>query len=246
MKIAYKNWKCDKCDLVFDTRNLLGLHKHEQHQKQKYNWKCTVCNAEFTSRHLMQAHRKEQHTAVNDTSKHAGHHPIINASCKFCNRICKTKSALTKHENCCKLNPNRVKYKGHTFSEADKIKISNSMKLAISEGRAKGWASSKQNKNGMSYPEVWFTQVIDNEFEDKHYEYNMQFFKYKLDFAWKDKKKCIEIDGSQHELEERKLSDELKDKLLEEHGWNVLRLSWRFICNNTQEAINIAKEFIHN
>lgn len=191
----------------------------------------------------MYNHRK-QHSNKVEKSKFAGYHPIINANCKYCNKICKTNSALVFHEKYCKENPNKEIYKSHKHTEETKIKLSKSMKLAIKEGRAKGWASTKQNKNGMSYPEIWFEKVINNEFKDKNYEYNKQFFKYKLDFAWVDKKKCIEIDGSQHEYTERKMSDENKDNLLKENGWEVLRLKWSFIFNNTQQAIKIAKDFI--
>lgn len=242
MKIAYKNWKCSICNNVFDTRRLLENHKKE-HIKP-CNWECTICKEKFESRKLRREHRKIHSVHIIKKSKFSGYHPIINANCKYCGKICKTNSSLKFHEKCCNKNPNRIIYKGHPLNEKAKNKLSNSMKLAIKEGRAHGWANVKQNKNGMSYPEIWFEKVIENEFEDKNYEYNKQFFKYKLDFAWSDKKKCIEIDGQQHNLPERKQSDENKDKLLNENGWLVLRLSWSYICNNTKEAIKIAKDFI--
>lgn len=242
MRISYKNWNCSICNKIFDTRRLLEEHKKE-HIKP-YNWVCKICNEKFETRRLLYAHRKIHSVGLNKKSKFAGYHPIINANCQYCGKICKTASSLKLHENSCIKNPNRITYKGHQLNEEIRNKISNSMKLAIKEGRARGWANVKQNKNGMSYPEIWFEKVIENEFEDKNYEYNKQFFKYKLDFAWEAKKKCIEIDGSQHNLPERKQSDENKDKLLNENGWTVLRLSWSYICKNSKEAIKIAKDFI--
>ena len=87
--------------------------------------------------------------------------------------------------------------------------------------------------------------MIENEFDDKDYEYNKQFFTYKLDFAWEDKKKCIEIDGSQHErLIEQKESDIRKDKKLQENGWQVLRIKWKDMFNYPKLYIRIAKNFI--
>lgn len=58
------------------------------------------------------------------------------------------------------------------------------------------------------------------------------------------KKIYIEIDGAQHEWPERKKNDEEKDSYCIANGWKVLRLKWKDICNNTQIAINVIKEFI--
>ena len=135
---------------------------------------------------------------------------------------------------------------GHVITPEIRKKISESMKKAIKDGRAHGWANVKQNKNGMSYPELWFESVIKNEQLDLNYEYNLQFFKYKLDFAWPEKRLCIEIDGNQHNFEDRKISDLEKDKLLNEHGWKVLRLKWGYIQKNKIECINLIKNFLNN
>lgn len=40
------------------------------------------------------------------------------------------------------------------------------------------------------------------------------------------------------------IRDKAKDKLLKEEGWKVLRLDWRWVYNNTKDAIKLAKEFI--
>ena len=244
MKIHYI-WNCSKCDGVFNSRRELEQHNKNVHPINKI-WTCTVCNEVFNSRRLMYNHRK-QHSNKVGKSKFAGYHPIINANCKYCNKICKTNSALVFHEKYCKENPNREIYKSHKHTEETKIRLSKSMKLAIKEGRAKGWASSKQNKNGMSYPEIWFEKVINNEFKDKNYEYNKQFFKYKLDFAWVDKKKCIEIDGQQHQTNPiQAQSDKRKDTKLLENGWQVLRISWKEMFNSPKEWIEKAKQFIQS
>jgi very-short-patch-repair endonuclease len=39
--------------------------------------------------------------------------------------------------------------------------------------------------------------------------------------------KLIEIDGQQHLLPERVISDRAKDKLLQDKGWTVYRISWQ-------------------
>lgn len=125
-----------------------------------------------------------------------------------------------------------------------KKKISDSMKLAHKEQRAWNIGKSRWN-NKPSYPEKWFMNVIQNEFNDKDYTREFPFNKYSIDFAWIHLKKAIEIDGDQHQrFEEYKLRDESKDALLIENGWQVLRLPWKTIFNNTQESIKKMKDFI--
>lgn len=133
---------------------------------------------------------------------------------------------------------------GKCHTEEQKKKISDSMKKAHLEGRAHNIGESRWN-NKPSYPEQWFMQVIENEFNNKNYIREYYFNKYSLDFAWPDIKKCIEIDGEQHErFEDYKQRDIQKDKLLNEHGWQVLRIKWVECFNNPKYYINIAKTFI--
>lgn len=68
------------------------------------------------------------------------------------------------------------------------------MKKAAAQGRNKGWAATRTK--GKSYPEEFFIKVIENEFADKNYKFNLPFYTWKLDFAWPSKKICIEIDGA--------------------------------------------------
>lgn len=147
------------------------------------------------------------------------------------------------HEKYCKLNPNRIKCKGHSVSEETKEKIRQKALEGHCNSTYKGWMNC--HSNNMSYPEKFFTDVIKNEFTDKNYEYNYLFFHYRLDFAWPDKKKCIEIDGSQHESGKQFESDKRKDQKLLEEGWQVLRIKWKDIFNDTRTWIDKAINFIN-
>ena len=217
--------------------------KMEKKMKLEYKWTCKICDEQFKTRRLLQEHKNKNHeNFYANKHKFAGYHKIINKPCQYCGYICKLQSSLTLHEKHCSKNPNGIH---KTCNKETKTKISNALKMAIKEGRAKGWASSKQNKNGMSYPEIWFEKVIENENLDKNYEYNKQFFQYKIDFAWVDKKLAFEIDGEQHNLPERIESDIKKDAKLKEFGWKVLRLKWSYIYNNTKEFIKIIKDFLN-
>lgn len=136
---------------------------------------------------------------------------------------------------------------GRKHTEEQKQKISASMKKAHEEGRAHNIGECRWN-NEPSYPEQWFMKVLKNEFgleKDKDYKMEFSFHKYSLDFAWPDKKLCIEIDGEQHEkFQEQKSRDLEKDKLLKEEGWLEIRKSWKEIFNNSKTFIEEVKIFL--
>lgn len=135
--------------------------------------------------------------------------------------------------------PNQL---GKPLSEEVKKKISESMKRAHKEGRAHNIGSSRWN-NEHSYPERWLIRVLENEFqmiENKDYRTELPFGKFSLDFAWPDRKLCIELDGEQHErFKEQKKRDLEKDELLKENGWKELRINWKDCYSRPKYYINI-------
>lgn len=144
------------------------------------------------------------------------------------------------------------KYDGSTWlgrkhTEEQKQKISTSMKKAHAEGRAHNIGECRWN-NQPSYPEQWFIKVLKNEFgleKDKDYKMEFSFHKFSLDFAWPDKKLCIEIDGDQHKrFQEQKERDIEKDRLLKEEGWLEIRKSWKEIFNNPKAFIEEVGDFL--
>jgi very-short-patch-repair endonuclease len=138
-----------------------------------------------------------------------------------------------------------LKKSAFAWSQERKEKMSVTMKKAIKEGRAKGWANLPRHKRKRSYAELFFEKVICNEFADTMYEYEYPISIYSLDFAWPHKKRCIEIDGQQHSQIERMESDIKKDKYLKSCGWSVLRIKWVDIFREPQTYIKIAYNFIH-
>lgn len=135
------------------------------------------------------------------------------------------------------------KYKGHKISEETKKKISEGMKKAIREGRAKGWQSRSRCEH--SYPEKWFIEVLKNNFnmiENQDYVCELYFNGFFLDFAWPEKKLCVEIDGNQHYEEDRKAKDLKKDNLLQKEGWTEVRADWSYITKNKDQFIQDFKK----
>ena len=204
---------------------------------------CDICGKEFKSRKSLSSHRF--------------HHDFSNrvGKCPHCGMEMNLNS-LPGHITNCKSNPNYShtrevngflngnSWKGKHLSEESKKKISDSMKIAHKEGRAWNIGMSRWN-NEPSYPEKFFSEVINNEFEDKNFKREYPLGKYSLDFAWIDKKRAIEIDGDQHiRFEDYKERDKRKDEFAKENGWEIMRIRWRDFCNNTKEFIIKAKHFI--
>lgn len=94
--------------------------------------------------------------------------------------------------------------------------------------------------SNVSYPEKLFIEYIEKNGLDKKYSIIREYsvFPYFIDFAFVNQMVAIEIDGSQHLLPERKESDDKKDKLLNDLGWFVVRISENEIKTNIDEVFN--------
>lgn len=136
--------------------------------------------------------------------------------------------------------------KGKKQPEEMKRKLSELMKQKHRDGIAWNIGRSRWN-NKKSYPEEFFTKVIENEFEDKNYISEFSVGNFSIDFAWVEMKRAIEIDGEQHyRFEEYIERDKRKDNFLKKEGWKVLRIRWKDMFKNTKEWIEQAKHFIHD
>lgn len=210
-------------------------------------WFCSHCNSYFKSRNLLKSHLKENNI-VNPNKRGRCYEPYVECYCDFCGRKFTRKSAKTLHEKSCRQNPNWKKREAcsKVYTDEYKKKVSEGMKKAYREGRAGSWPSRKGLCH--SYPELWLIKLLYNDFslkENIDYETEYSFFGQFLDFAWVDKKICIEIDGEQHNrFEDRIKNDQKKDKKLKEENWKLLRLNWTDVYNETQKYIDIIKNFL--
>lgn len=118
--------------------------------------------------------------------------------------------------------------------------ISKIIKDRIESGNHIGWI--KRSTNIPSYPEKFFMTVLDS--RGMKYKFDLHVGKWWIDFAFEDKMIALEIDGSQHNREDRKLLDIEKDKYLESCGWKVHRIKWKSI--NTERGKNYITEEIKN
>ena len=92
--------------------------------------------------------------------------------------------------------------------------------------------------SNVSYPEKLFVEYIENNGLDKKYSIIREYsvFPYFIDFAFVNQMVAVEIDGSQHLLPERKESDDKKDKLLNNLGWSIVRISEKEIKTNIDDV----------
>lgn len=135
--------------------------------------------------------------------------------------------------------------KGRPHTEQERKNISIKMKIAHAEGRAWNIGKSRWN-NEHSYPEKFFALVIENEFENKEYVQEFPMGIFSIDFAWPILKRAIEIDGDQHKIQEYVNRDLRKNNLLNQNGWEILRIPWNEMYMDTKHWIFIAKSFIHS
>jgi very-short-patch-repair endonuclease len=157
------------------------------------------------------------------------------------NKFIKDPNAKTSDETKKKLS---IAHKGRKHSEEFKKKISESMKRAHANGKAWNIGMSRWN-NEPSWPEKFFMQAIENEFGDKKYTREFPVGIFSCDFAWVHKKKCIEIDGEQHQRhQEVKDRDERKNQKLLAEGWQVMRIPWSEMYNDTKTWIQLANKFV--
>lgn len=207
----------------------MSRYTTERKQKNAFNnWQCKYCEFVGRTRRELQKHRAECHC-------YGKSHPAWN-------------KGLTKD------NDERVKHCGESISKAltgtTKPPVSEETRRKLSESRKKYiaehdgiWWSSRSNCK-RSYAEEWTKKLLDNECSEYKYIEEYHIGRWFLDFAWPDRKIYIEIDGEQHNWPDRKKNDIEKDKYCKENGWNCLRLTWKYIMNNTQTAIQQIKDFV--
>jgi arsenate reductase-like glutaredoxin family protein len=201
--------------------------KNKNRKYEKLSKICTVCQKEFIT---LVGNKKEKETCSIGCSnslkpkrikieikvKSVREKNRKEKECEICNLIF---MGTRKSRTCSKECLNKLQ--------------SNIMRVRVLNGEHKGWES----RSIVSYPEQFFKKVLDN--LKIPYEFNLPIKKsllgvksqscYFLDFyIEKDGRKIdLEIDGSQHDLADRKKSDIERDRLLLSSGYEVYRIKWK-------------------
>lgn len=121
-------------------------------------------------------------------------------------------------------------------------KKKNTIAKKVKAGEWNSW----NTRNIRSYAEIYTENFLRknniSDFETEKYISKKELGEnkmggYFLDFYFPKFKINLEIDGAQHEREERKLSDSHRDFLLRKRGINVIRIKWVNIKNSVQRKV---------
>lgn len=207
----------------FDLSIFEGKNKNKKYQK--ITKKCPICEVEFLT---LDGHKKEKETCSVKCSNSL--HPR-----RIKNPVKRKRKHLKKEKECIICNSIFLgTKKARTCSKECSNQLQrNIMKEKVLNGEHKGWAT----RNISSYPEEFFKGVLNK--LNLPYEFNFPVSKsslgiksassYFLDFYIQigQRKIDLEIDGKQHEYSDRKESDQERDSLLIQNGYEVYRIKWK-------------------
>jgi very-short-patch-repair endonuclease len=211
--------------------------KNKRIKYERIKKECPVCKKEFETK---KGHSKETFTCSVSCSNSLNPKRIKNPNPVKKKRIyipvSNPKSSKPKSEKECAIcNSNFFgTKKARTCSKECSNQLQrNIMNEKVLNGEHKGWAT----RNISSYPEEFFKVVLNN--LNLPYEFNFPVSKpslgvkssssYFLDFyiQIEQRKIDLEIDGKQHEYTDRKESDQERDSLLIQNGYEVYRIKWK-------------------
>jgi len=156
-------------------------------------------------------------------------------SCEFCDYDFET---YNKNKRFCNISC-QIK---HNWEDPNyRINIINKANERVTNGTHNGWSSRSKLKP--SYAEQYVINLLD-ELKITNITREYKINKWFIDFADIDRKLALEIDGKQHELPERKASDQVKDQYLKDNGWTILRIKWKKITAEfREELIKVLQNF---
>ena len=211
---------------------------------------CPVCKSEFESqvgnkeerttcsyscsniyfasiRYDSSSNNKKSESLILFHVKNGTRRNLINKNCQIC---CLPFQTMKQSQIYCS---NSCATKADWQNEDYRIKITLGIKQRIDNGTHKGWSS--RSKLEPSYAEKYIIFLLEE--LNLVIERELKMGRWFIDFADPIKKLALEIDGKQHNLLERKLSDEKKDKYLIDNGWKVLRIKWKKISKEFRNEL---------
>jgi len=152
---------------------------------------------------------------------------ILNKNCKQCSgsfQTCKNTKLFCSKKCVILFNWQNPDYR---FNVIKKIKDK------VANGTHKGWKS--RSKISPSFPEKVTMEILSELSFSLEREFPQG--KWFIDFADPLRKIALEIDGKQHELPDRKISDKNKDDYLLSAGWQVHRIKWKRLTKDFREDL---------
>ena len=231
---------CTTCNKIF----IVNEREKQHPKKEKYYCSRSCANKRTFSD---ETKKKKSKSALKyyKNNNIDGSKKIFKFVCDVCGKTYERNLTLKRYE---KTSVRYCSAKCKNTNPEYRKKLSDIAKERVASGKHKGWAS----RNILSYPEKFFVDVLTNNNIFDKCKTNYVVSKkdlgvenddsnYFLDFYFPDLKLDLEIDGKQHNQKDRKLSDEKRDLLLNNHGITVYRIKWKGI-NSIPNKEYIKKE----
>lgn len=218
---------CEKCGLEFEVTRVVHKDGKQSVSKKERKFCSRSC---ANSRILNEETKRKISVSLKDRLSEKNK----KIYCKDCGKeICHR----SKTGYCNKCYP-KIKAKDKEYRK----KLSKSIQKNVQDGSHVGWKS----RNITSYPEKFFIRVLKNNnlFDKCKVNYPIKkrelglhcSASYFLDFFFEEKRIDLEIDGKQHEYEDRKKSDKVRDNALIENNFNVYRIKWKNPVNDDNKT----------
>lgn len=201
--------RCPVCDIVFKTQ--VG------NKQERVTCSVSCCNSFFAEKRYNKQSNEKRAKSLNDYHVSNGTAQVeIIKKCPYCDKDFPTFKNSQKF--CSRSCNGKKKWEDESYRAYMKEKYD---QYHQSEDFV-GWTSRSKIKP--SYPEQYTIDILEE--LDIKYVREYKIGRWFGDFVDVDRKLCLEIDGKQHNLPERKESDLRKDAYLKENGWTLLRIPW--------------------
>jgi very-short-patch-repair endonuclease len=212
-------------------------------------YKCEKCKLDFVNNGGYTSHISKCHLTPQDVEQIKKDYIDVELSIRDIKKKYKISTSIVY----------QIIGKDNIRSLSDALVITNRNKPRITSDKTKQkqrearltWMKDNPEKTAwrlknISYPEkVFLNKMLELQMDKKHLIIRERsVFPYFIDFAFENEKIAVEIDGAQHELEDRKNKDIEKDRVLNENGWVVLRFSASKINMEVDECVSIISEYL--
>lgn len=220
------NVKCFKCNKQF----IVTQREKQFPQKQKY-FCSRFCSISYSSSFASDENIRNGVIKYNRNKKNISLQEYLTKfKCKICNKQISVKS---RHRYCKQCYKNTQIYKQMIFKKCKKL--SQIVNKRIAQGKHKGWIT----RDKISYPQQFFIKVLNNnniKYDLNYSTKNLNIFspknqRYFLDFWMENKRLDLQIDGKQHNEEQQRKNDEIRNFILMKNDIIVYRIKWRNINN---------------
>lgn len=203
---------------------------------------CKICGKTCKNNRSLGAHLSKVHnTSLHDYSVEYEGFEI--PKCVHCGKQASYKGSLTYYKTCgskeCLSKEGSLRK--HSSKTKEKIR-----RKRLSYMKANPEDTAWRLGNEPSWGEKIFMKALERHgWLEKHtIVREKSFYPFYADFAFKEAKLVVEIDGSQHKVLDRKKKDKKKDDLIKSKGWRIYRVSSSIVQNNVEEVIKELENFI--